>query len=124
MPWFRRPLFSVANALRQYSTRLEKAVVLRPYQESCLEACLDALKAGSTRIGVSLPTGSGKTTVFISLLSRLPSARDAPEATRSLVIVNSVELAQQTADQATRLFPEWRVEIEQGKHHASGTADL
>ncbi|KAL1951850.1 hypothetical protein VTO73DRAFT_999 [Trametes versicolor] len=124
MPWFRPPLLSVANALRQYSTRLEKAVVLRPYQESCLEACIDALKAGSTRIGVSLPTGSGKTTVFISLLSRLPSARDAPEATRSLVIVNSVELAQQTAAQATRLFPEWRVEIEQGKHHASGTADL
>ncbi|KAH9898317.1 P-loop containing nucleoside triphosphate hydrolase protein [Cubamyces lactineus] len=117
-PWLSRSV----NALRQYTTAA--AVVLRPYQESCLEACVDALRNGSTRIGVSLPTGSGKTTVFISLLSRLKPPAHSPHATRSLVIVNSVELAQQTADQARRLFPEWSVEIEQGKHSASGSADL
>ncbi|KAI0639485.1 P-loop containing nucleoside triphosphate hydrolase protein [Trametes polyzona] len=125
MPWFWRRLCVTTSALRYYSRAVSKApVVLRPYQELCLDACLDALKAGSTRIGVSLPTGSGKTTVFISLLSRLEAPRDAPEATRSLVIVNSIELARQTAAQARRLFPDWSVEIEQGKHHATGTADL
>ncbi|OSD03148.1 P-loop containing nucleoside triphosphate hydrolase protein [Trametes coccinea BRFM310] len=124
MPWFWRPLFLRASALRYYSVVRKAAIVLRPYQESCLEACIDALKEGSTRIGVSLPTGSGKTTVFISLLSRLATPPESPQATRSLVIVNSVELAQQTADQAKRLFPQWSVEIEQGKHHASGLADL
>ncbi|KAI0361525.1 P-loop containing nucleoside triphosphate hydrolase protein [Trametes cingulata] len=125
MPWYWRGLLSTLSGLRYYATGgRNAAVVLRPYQESCLEACLDALKDGSTRIGVSLPTGSGKTTVFISLLSRLQAPSHAPEATRSLVIVNSVELARQTADQAKRLFPHWNVEIEQGKHHASGVADL
>lgn len=82
------------------------------------------MRKGATRIGVSLPTGAGKTTVFISLLSKLAAPVNAPEASRALVIVNSVELAQQTADQARKLFPDWSVEIEQGKHHASGLADL
>ncbi|KAH9858111.1 P-loop containing nucleoside triphosphate hydrolase protein [Lenzites betulinus] len=123
MIWLWRRSWPVSS-LRYYCSIApgSPAVVLRPYQESCLDACVEALNAGSTRIGVSLPTGSGKTTVFISLLSRLPSP--TPEATRSLVIVNSVELARQTADQAKKLFPQWTVEIEQGKHHASGTADL
>ena len=100
-------------------------ILLRPYQEQCLDACIDALDAGSTRIGVSLPTGSGKTTVFVSLLSRLSSPSVSQDATRSIIIVNSVELARQSAEQVTRLFPHWQVEIEQGaKHQASGLADV
>ena len=98
---------------------------LRSYQETCLESCLDALNAGSTKIGVSLPTGSGKTVVFISLLERLQALSRNPEATRSLVIVNSIELARQAADQARKLFPHWTVEIEQGaRYNASGFADV
>ncbi|TBU45109.1 P-loop containing nucleoside triphosphate hydrolase protein [Dichomitus squalens] len=115
---------STAGHWRCYTAGVGSPVVLRPYQETCLQACVDALERGSTRIGVSLPTGAGKTTVFISLLSRLPAPKQAPDATRSLVIVNSVELARQTAEQARRLFPEWTVEIEQGKQQASGLADL
>ncbi|KAI0788480.1 P-loop containing nucleoside triphosphate hydrolase protein [Abortiporus biennis] len=108
---------------RGYATT--KDIVLRPYQESCLEACTDALNSGATRIGVSLPTGSGKTTVFISLLSRILPPKQYPKAKQSLVIVNSVELALQAASQAERLCPDWRVEVEQGaKHKASGTADV
>lgn len=38
-------------------------IVLRPYQEACIESCLEAINAGHSRIGVSSPTGSGKTTV-------------------------------------------------------------
>ncbi len=37
---------------------------LRPYQEECVQECLQALQAGYTRIGVSSPTGSGKTTIL------------------------------------------------------------
>ena len=41
------------------------------------------------------------------------------------MIVNNVELARQTAVQAAKLFPDWRVEIEQGqKHVATGQADM
>jgi ATP-dependent helicase IRC3 len=101
------------------------AVNLRPYQEACLNACTDALDAGVSRMGVSLPTGSGKTTVFISLLDRIDPPRSNPTARKSLIIVNSIELALQTATQANRLFPDWSVEIEQGARHcASGLADV
>lgn len=100
-------------------------VILRPYQEQCVEACLDALRLGHSRIGVSLPTGSGKTTVFISLLSRIPSPTAKSRATRSLIIVNSIELARQSAQQVAVLFPHWTVEVEQGaKYRASGLADV
>jgi len=77
-----------------------------------------------SRVGVSLPTGAGKTAVFISLLSSLEPRNDRPDATRSLVIVNSIELAKQAAAQAKHLRPDWVIEIEQGRHKASGDADL
>jgi len=107
--------------------RLQKVspLILRPYQEICLKACLDAHTAGASRIGVSLPTGAGKTAVFISLLSSLGPRNGRPDATKSLVIVNSIELAKQAAAQARHLRPDWVVEMEQGsKHRASGDADL
>ena len=100
-------------------------VKLRPYQEDCLDACISALDSGSSRIGVSLPTGSGKTTVFIALLARLAPPAVNLEATKSLIIVNNIELARQSATQVARLFPSWSVEIEQGsKYKASGVADV
>lgn len=106
-----------------FQIRNASSVVLRPYQERCLDACVDALAAGPSRIGVSLPTGSGKTTVFISLLDRISPPNST--ASRSLIIVNSIELAQQSAQQVANLFPKWTVEIEQGtKHKASGLADV
>ncbi|TFK41214.1 P-loop containing nucleoside triphosphate hydrolase protein [Crucibulum laeve] len=116
------PFYPIFSSVR-YASTPAAPVVLRPYQEHCLDACIDALATGSTRIGVSLPTGSGKTTVFISLLSRM--APPTTSATRSLIVVNSIELARQSADQVARLFPNWLVEIEQGmKYNASGLADV
>lgn len=106
-------------------SRSASPIVLRPYQESCLDACTTALESGISRIGVSLPTGAGKTTVFISLLDRILPPEKSPNATRALIVVNSIELARQSAAQTQALFPEWGVEIEQGiKHKASGLADV
>src|ERR1700690_1434291 len=105
------------NLSRCISTTSVSPIVLRPYQESCLDACTAALHAGASRIGVSLPTGSGKTTVFISLLSRILPPAESPKANRSLIIVNSIELARQSAAQAEVLLPEWDIEIEQGVKH-------
>ncbi|KAF8846329.1 P-loop containing nucleoside triphosphate hydrolase protein [Paxillus ammoniavirescens] len=102
-----------------------QSVVLRPYQQACLDACHVALNAGVTRIGVSLPTGAGKTTVFTTLLSQIPSPNQSPRASRSLIIVNSVELARQAAAHAQATNSDWKVEIEQGtKHEATGLADV
>lgn len=98
--------------------------VLRPYQQSCLDACHTALHAGITRIGVSLPTGAGKTTIFTTLLSQIPSPNPS-QASGSLIIVNSVELARQAVAQAEQTHPHWKVELEQGtSHRASGRADV
>ncbi|KAK7059006.1 putative ATP-dependent helicase IRC3 [Paramarasmius palmivorus] len=128
MPWlYLRSSFLHASLLNVGRRWLQQhhAITLRPYQEQCLEACEAALGTGTSRIGVSLPTGSGKTTVFISLLSRIRTPANASSATRALIIVNNVELARQSADQVARLFPDWSVEIEQGgKHKASGLADV
>lgn len=130
MPWLSRyslhshHITVVPHFFRSASTK-SASLALRPYQESCLDACIDALKAGQTRIGVSLPTGSGKTTIFISLLSRIQPPPNRPKATRSLIVVNGIELARQSAAQVKVLFPDWSVEIEQGvKHNASGMADV
>lgn len=117
---FRRLLRLVTTRPQHQDSRL----ILRPYQEICLRACLDAHRAGVSRVGVSLPTGAGKTAVFISLLSSLEPRNDRPDASRSLVIVNSIELAKQAAAQAKHLRPDWVIEIEQGRHKASGDADL
>ncbi|KAJ9478566.1 putative ATP-dependent helicase IRC3 [Pseudozyma hubeiensis] len=100
------------------------AFSLRPYQEECIQDCLAALESGVTRIGVSSPTGSGKTTIFTHLIDRLPPRSDTG-GDRVLIIVNSIELALQAANAVTTMFPEKSVEIEQGsKYKASGLADV
>ncbi|KAF5355713.1 hypothetical protein D9756_003723 [Leucocoprinus leucothites] len=59
------------------------------------------------------------------MFGKVYAGGSGPHATRSLVVVNSIELARQSAEQAARLFPDWSVEIEQGaKHNATGSADL
>ncbi|PVG01933.1 P-loop containing nucleoside triphosphate hydrolase protein [Serendipita vermifera] len=123
-----RRLFHISNVLtRRFYARPStptSGVQLRDYQENCIKACLDALSKGTTRIGVSMPTGTGKTTVFVSLLHRLADFNNRPAAKSSLIIVNSVELAIQAVDQIRRMFPQTTVEIEQGKRTASGLADV
>ncbi|KAF8140306.1 P-loop containing nucleoside triphosphate hydrolase protein [Boletus edulis] len=95
-----------------------------PGGAACLDACHAALRAGITRIGVSLPTGAGKTTIFTTLLSQIFSPRPS-QPFGSLIIVNSVELARQAAAQAEMTHPHWKVELEQGiSHQASGRADV
>lgn len=36
-------------------------IVLRDYQEECIQSVLDHLKQGHKRLGISLATGAGKT---------------------------------------------------------------
>ncbi len=111
---------------------LATPTVLRPYQESAIDACLTAIAAGKTRIGVSSPTGSGKTTMFMKLIPRFPVLKrkgrrkqDDDEGKGVLIIVSSVELANQAEGAAKRLLgPVWSVEVEQSRRSASGIADV
>ena len=104
------------------------SITLRPYQESAIDACLSAVDSGLKRIGVSSPTGSGKTFMFMNLIPRFPPVRsdqNREKAERVLIVVSSVELASQTEVAAERwLGMGWSVEVEQSKRIASGRADV
>ncbi|KAG8864213.1 hypothetical protein FRB96_006034 [Tulasnella sp. 330] len=101
----------------------EAAFALRPYQEQCVHSCLSAIDSGLNRIGVLLPTGSGKTTIFCTLINRMQPTTSG--ASRALILVGSIELARQAATQVELLYPGLSVEIEQGpRYRASGMADV
>lgn len=74
-------------------------------------------------MGVSLPTGSGKTTIFMSLIPRTVERQGKRQKT--LILVNAVELATQAEAAGRRLLgADWSVEMEQGKNQATGLADV
>lgn len=52
---------SLPKVQRMTVTSPHKPVVLRDYQEECIQAVLSHLGQGYKRMGVSLATGSGKT---------------------------------------------------------------
>lgn len=99
----------------------ETRVALRPYQKEAINACVEALNSGKRRIGVSSPTGSGKTTMFMNLIPRIPPRNGG---TQVLILVGSVELAHQAENAARALLPGYSVEVEQAKRVASAHADM
>ena len=104
------------------------AVKLREYQADAIKACLDALDKGLCRIGVSSPTGSGKTTMFMHLIPAVRERTKLADTTgggRTLILVSGIELATQTEAAARRILgDEWTIEVEQGNRKASGKADV
>ncbi|GAA6008126.1 hypothetical protein JCM10207_007038 [Rhodosporidiobolus poonsookiae] len=108
--------------------RQPQGIRLRPYQAECIRAVLDELDRGQfQRLGVSAPTGSGKTAIFTSLIHYLPPLvhpTTGEQANRVLIVVNSIQLALQTAEVVRRTYPNLSVEVEQGVKKASGMADV
>jgi ATP-dependent helicase IRC3 len=96
-------------------------ITLREYQEECIQSVLAYLQKGHKRLGVSLATGSGKTVIFTHLIDRVPSIGDASQ---TLILAHRRELVEQAARHCTLAYPEKRVDIEMGNHHASGVADI
>lgn len=68
---------------------------LRPYQEECVEAVLEAIQGGLTRVLYVAATGTGKTTTFSEIVARLLEER--PQS-RILVIADRIEIIEQTHD--------------------------
>ena len=66
------------GALRLRHAHID-ALRLRPYQETCLGPCLDTLKGGSTKIGISLPISR----------SFWDGYRRCPETLRRLVFLST-----------------------------------
>lgn len=82
---------------RKYSQSSDESFNdLRPYQIACLDSIQSALERG-VRPAVSLPTGSGKTRIFSSLISKVQARYSEDAATRrnTLIVVNRKELLDQ-----------------------------
>ncbi|GAA6042342.1 hypothetical protein JCM8097_003857 [Rhodosporidiobolus ruineniae] len=105
-----------------------QGITLRPYQAEAIRAVLDELDRGKfQRLGVSMPTGSGKTAIFTALIRYLPTLvhpTSGEHADRVLIIVNSIQLALQTAEVVQRTYPDISVEIEQGSKKGTGMAQV
>ncbi|KAJ3074969.1 hypothetical protein HDU98_009639 [Podochytrium sp. JEL0797] len=93
--------------------------VLRPYQQECIDLSIEALARGVKRQAVSLPVGSGKTTIFANLIKNMPVPKECPTATRVLVIAHRTELLSQAAAQIQRATPDCMIIREQGKKKPS-----
>ena len=100
----------------------EPALLLRDYQEECIQTVLKSLALGKKRLGVSLATGAGKTVIFTQLLDRVQAS--SPDATQTLILAHRRELVEQAARHCTRSYPDKKIDIEMGSLHASGTADI
>lgn len=96
-------------------------IVLRAYQEECIQAVISFLEAGHKRLGVSLATGAGKTVIFTHLIDRIPATGNASQ---TLILAHRRELVEQAARHCSRTYPEKHVEIEMGNNQASGAADI
>lgn len=83
---------------------------------------LSSLENGHKRVGISVATGSGKTVIFTQLIDRVRPPSEL--ATQTLVVAHRRELVEQAARHCTKAYPDKTIEIEMGKLHASGTADI
>ncbi|KAI9499875.1 P-loop containing nucleoside triphosphate hydrolase protein, partial [Coemansia spiralis] len=104
------------------STQRRWTHTLRPYQQECLDICMDNFSQGVKRQAVSLPVGSGKTVIFSNLIKLIkPPTR---LATKTLVLAHRRELLEQAATQIKKAAPDLLVEIDQGTRVASPVADV
>ncbi|GLA30898.1 ResIII-domain-containing protein [Aspergillus phoenicis ATCC 13157] len=97
-------------------------IVLRDYQEECIQSVLDHLAQGHKRLGISLATGAGKTVIFTQLIGRIPPRNGVHDKT--LILVHRRELVEQAARHCRLAYPDRAVEIEMGNSVASGSGDI
>lgn len=77
-PWRRVPVRYSVPRVRQdvrfnsgvAPPRANSSIVLRDYQEECIQSVLEYLKGGHRRLGVSLATGAGKTVSYAHSIVR------------------------------------------------------
>ncbi|KAH6856720.1 P-loop containing nucleoside triphosphate hydrolase protein [Chaetomium sp. MPI-CAGE-AT-0009] len=99
-----------------------QGIVLRNYQEECIQSVLQSLENGHKRLGVSLATGSGKTVIFTQLIGRVKPRSE--RATQTLILAHRRELVEQAARHCSNTYPDKTIELELGKLSASGNADI
>lgn len=89
---------------------------LRPYQVDAVDAIVAAKARGVKRALYCLPTGTGKTQIFVGVQSRL--------AVPALVLAHREELLEQAAARFRQADPSVHVGIEQGARTAPGWSGI
>lgn len=79
----------------QHGQHHQRSMVLRPYQQEAVDACLRAISQGEHPV-VALPTGSGKSAVIAALCAQIPG--------RVLVATHRQELLEQDAANLLRFM--------------------
>lgn len=101
---------------------------LRPYQQAALEAVCQAREAGTNRVLVKSPTGTGKTVMFAAMprwaaltswLEQFPA-----HERKMLIIAHREELLEQAMDKIQKSNPGLMVSIEQGDRYANRYCDV
>ncbi|KAJ3186428.1 hypothetical protein HK101_009651 [Irineochytrium annulatum] len=105
-PVKKQPILDYVHGFR-LSRIAEAPLVLRDYQEECLQVVLDKFLKGQKRQGISLPVGAGKTIIFSNLITRVPAPTQ--DATRTLVLAHRGELLDQAVISIQRAAPHLRV---------------
>jgi hypothetical protein len=110
-PYQSLPLSSDNEPLAQPASRRRPSIpdhtttasprALYPCQIGGIAECLKALKRRVTRIGISAPTGSGKTTTIISLLPEIPLCGRGHQV---LILVPTITIAKQVAKQIRKVY--------------------
>jgi len=104
------------------------APTLRPYQVAQLDAIAAGLAAGTNRLLVKSPTGTGKTVTFAAMLKHPPIVRwleqFRPADRKMLIVAHRDILLDQAAEKIHAANPHLMVTIEQGERHASPHADV
>jgi len=77
---------------------------LRPYQEECVDACLQAIEEGKRRLGISLATGAGKTVIFTNLIGKV-RLQDSKRY-QTIILVHRRELVEQAARHCVEAYPD------------------
>ncbi|KAF9895023.1 hypothetical protein FE257_004651 [Aspergillus nanangensis] len=97
-------------------------IVLRQYQEECIQAVLQYIAQGHKRLGISLATGAGKTVIFTKLIERISPRHE--NGHKTLILVHRRELVQQAAEHCRHAYPNSIVGIEMGNQRAPDSADI
>ncbi len=101
---------------------------LRPYQQAQQDAIANGLEAGSNRLLIKSPTGTGKTVMFASIRQH-PSIAQwlgqfKPTDRQMMIIAHREELLDQAAAKIAAANPGLMVMVEQGERRASVYADV